>query len=746
MDNVNEIEGRESQAAVSVKKDDVRSGSSIFASDLFSVRSESGEGAKSGVSSSRENDEVESGFSYSGRQSVSARARIKAGIQDFLEEESRNLPTEASGVKYDLAEEYSATKSNGMKNFIPILLWMAAAFVFVGIMACTIVTIVNRQNSRISVEVESFDSLNLSKLLDLVSGTQQQINEESANREKLEEKKRAVLEQAESVRKSSLATLESMNIKDASELRKMKAEIQSEYEASVASVSEIDAQIAESDAKIALYQQQLAQYDTATVQQAREHQAEMDSEKQLHQLEKQRISSEYEGKISDLQKDLESQHQVALEKQQEMVDYVIGQYDPTFSDDRAAQAVVGKMSLYASRYVGSNVKLDDGASEEFKSALKGQNDYFNQISTLSSRFQRLPQKNAIPKFAQVMQRLANTAGNDLASASVAEINKLMGINRELSEKNLALEGEKSEMSVQIEGLETERNELIERNGTLSEEKIALETENKSLSSEKSSLSATFEALSGENASLSTANESLASQKSALELEVEKLNKEKESWNSLRTSLEEQWASEKAELLARQNELSSGESSSSLSAEKESLASANAELTAETKRLKEENDRLSAEKAGMDEQNRSLREENKSLASERDSLAETNRALSSQGNQYSDLLQTFCVRDGKKIQGFVSGKSGAKRIQLYVEKSAYSSRISKSASDALIPVAIIVGGKVSAVGKISVENGAVFMVKGSEEELSKVESLLNFDGTNDYSSVNLGDEIQIYDPL
>ena len=155
---------------------------------------------------------------FSDRIGSSARvAKVKSSIQDFLEQESRNLPTEASGVKYDLAEEYAATKSNGMKNLFPVLLWMLAAFLFVGIMAVTIVSIVNRQNRKIEVEVESFDNLNLSNLLDLVSGTQSQINEESANKANLEAQREAVIEQAESARKSSLATLESMNLKDASE-------------------------------------------------------------------------------------------------------------------------------------------------------------------------------------------------------------------------------------------------------------------------------------------------------------------------------------------------------------------------------------------------------------------------------------------------------------------------------------------------------------------------------------------------
>ena len=62
------------------------------------------------------------------------------------------------------------------------------------------------------------------------------------------------------------------------------------------------------------------------------------------------------------------------------------------------------------------------------------------------------------------------------------------------------------------------------------------------------------------------------------------------------------------------------------------------------------------------------------------------------------------------------------------------------------MAVVRGGKTVAVGKISVDNGSVYVVKGSEEDQIMVESILNLDGANDYSAVNLGDEIQISDPL
>ena len=45
-----------------------------------------------------------------------------------------------------------------------------------------------------------------------------------------------------------------------------------------------------------------------------------------------------------------------------------------------------------------------------------------------------------------------------------------------------------------------------------------------------------------------------------------------------------------------------------------------------------------------------------------------------------------------------------------------------------------------------DGGTVYMIKGSEEDQIMVESLVTLSGSNDYSQVVLGDEIQISDPL
>ncbi|MBQ2081516.1 MAG: hypothetical protein II461_07115, partial [Treponema sp.] len=203
------------------------------------------------------------------------RRDVSSSIQDFLEIESRNLPTEVSGADYDLERAYDATVRNRWKNFLPVFLWMLASFVFVLLISVTIVTIVNKQNSNIPVEVQHFDSLNLRNLLDLVGKTQAQIDEESAKKNNLELERQNIVDLAEAEKKSALETLDSMNISK-SEKTSRRAEIDEKYNERMSEVKEIDGEIAKSEKQIQFLQRQLAEYDTVKVEQARKQQALLD--------------------------------------------------------------------------------------------------------------------------------------------------------------------------------------------------------------------------------------------------------------------------------------------------------------------------------------------------------------------------------------------------------------------------------------------------------------------------------------
>ena len=178
------------------------------------------------------------------------KSRIHSGIQDFLEQESRNLPTENAGSRYDLERAYEATRKNSWKSNKPIVLLMIASVLFVSILSSVIILIVNKKNSQIAVKVENFDDLNLRNLLDLVGSTQAKLDEETNTKLGLEAEKERILTQAQALRDSSLATVQSLNIKDASERNQRIREIEEKYQADIEGIPEIDAKIQQAQKNI----------------------------------------------------------------------------------------------------------------------------------------------------------------------------------------------------------------------------------------------------------------------------------------------------------------------------------------------------------------------------------------------------------------------------------------------------------------------------------------------------------------
>ena len=665
----------------------------------------------------------------------SRRRDVSGSIQDFLEAESRNLPTEVSGADYDLQRAYDATVQNRWKNFLPVLLWMIASFVVVILLGGTIVSIVNRQNSRIPVEVQHFDSLNLRNLLDLVGKTQSQIDEESARKNNLESERQNILDRAEAERKSALETLNSLNI-SASEKSGRKSKIEESYKNQIAEAEKLDSEISKSEKQIQLLQRQLAEYDTVKVEQARKQQAQLDSEKQLHQIEKKQLTDDYEGKISSLRTELEEIQEADLKRQEEMVNYVIDQYDPTFASDTAARDLISKSSAYSVIYTGFPA-VDDSASDKFKETLKKQREYYSDIDTLLSRFRRIPQKNAIPKMATSMQRFANSAGNELAKVAVDEVNGLLSEKSGLEENVRTLTAEKDSVVSERDSLAEEKNALADERDEILKSRDELRAENDALNQFKAQADETAGKLNAEIQSLSAEKASLVSERDSLVSERDAL-----------TSGRDEIIASRDKALSDLN-TATKEKNDALQ-EKDRLASENERLSKEKKEIDEKYRLLLIEREITGESQSkpaspssdSGERETDELEKEIGNLKEKNESLSERNRQYSDLLQALCMKDGALTHGFVVNVKNSKRVQIYVENSAFKKYAPVATSGELVPVAVVHDGKIMAFGKLAVDGDTAYMIKGGEADQNAVASIISLDGVNSYGSISAGDEIQI----
>ena len=325
----------------------------------------------------------------------------------------------------------------------------------------------------------------------------------------------------------------------------------------------------------------------------------------------------------------------------------------------------------------------------FLDALAGQSEYYAELEKLRTRFNRLPQKNAIPSFASALERIANSAGNDMAQAAVNEVNTLLETNTKLSERNDELEGVNQEL--------TGKNDELTQNLTaVTEEKEGLIQQKEILTAEKEELVATSQELRAQNEELNTANKTLSRERDALAAERDSLANEKLAW----------------------------------SGEKESLSTQVTTLTGQLKNATAEQEILSTRVKTLDSRTKDL---------------------TSQNDAYAQLLETLVSQDSS-THGFVAKVNSSSKVQLYVGKSKSSVLSTQYGGSNELPVGVVSGGKIIAAGKIKKEGGSWYMVSVKAENQGAVNEWLSASEGMEVSSdasfakIKAGQGIVIGSPL
>lgn len=413
----------------------------------------------------------------------------KAEVRLFLRPEMLPSDNEPPAI-YDLETEYAKTKK-GKSHFT---LWvMLICTAVVALITFGVTKYIDYRNSNISVGIDVFEDLNLKNLLDVVSRTEESLDIVTSQKIQLETEKKSLVSQAESERDSQLLILDSMRLSNA-ERNRRKTKVQEDYEASIAEISEqFDSKIDMCNIQIEEYQQQLASYDKKNVELAQQQEAAINSQRQLFELEKQQLSSEYMATISDLQQQLADLRQEMVEVQKESVVALSAQYekelqalDPVFQDERGEQIVSRFVSnektitedvvennesvagtdeistsssvetIYPEVFSVDNIQLDLSDSNLMEQAVKALADIDSQFSDfnhVAEMVKETPWNNSLDEYIQTMQHLANKIGSDAVQSSVellrqqeAQIVELK--NQYGSEQQMVANAQQSLVSVQ----------------------------------------------------------------------------------------------------------------------------------------------------------------------------------------------------------------------------------------------------------------------------------------------------------
>lgn len=356
----------------------------------------------------------------------------------LLEDELSLISNAEQKKTYILSEEYPKTQKNNF-SFMWKNVWARLLICFAVVAAITylLVSFVSRSNKNIPVEVAEFESMNLTVLLNKVNDIDNKIQEYEKQKKELVAERDKKLDLIEKKHAKALKNYAAQKIRIKSKRQKMEQEIEDAYRADLATVSVIKKKIAACNDEIKNLQAQRNEFDATRIQEAERQKAVLNNERYLHQKEIEKLTSEYNGKLDDAAKKLQETIDSDLKRQNDAVEATVNFYDPILPEDDTAKKIVRKMASKKFSFTGATsggtveMNLSNDASKDFKASLASVKDYYSNITYLHTKIKVLPhnEKRAVSSYYNAVLNSAYAAGNEICSASVREVNRI------ISEKN-----------------------------------------------------------------------------------------------------------------------------------------------------------------------------------------------------------------------------------------------------------------------------------------------------------------------
>ncbi len=380
----------------------------------------------------------------------------KGDVLLFLQEEIMPLRKKKVVTTYDLEKEYAKTRKN--KN---LSVWIVLLLTVVGVVLATWAIIsgfsVNSRN--IEVSLDAFEDLNLRNLFDALSKTQDLYEKATKTKAELQ----AAFDQKMTQAKRSLDL-------DLDYIRKLKlakkdrttreTRVRNTYAKTVKAIhDEFDEKLKAADIELKQYEDQLKSFDSENVEKAQEWEKQMDSERQVHEIEKGKLTEEYETKIMDLKTQMsEAQDRNYKEKRDAINDLtkhyegIVAQLDPVIKDAKVNSAVQKASSLISYDYFDPNLinqsvtYSDDEYLQELRSLQKKYDEYI----VLNNFASAIPYSNGMDSIVLSEKQLAYDMVSSVAQVGANRISSVKTENARLSNQVEKYKDELSKLKTVLE--------------------------------------------------------------------------------------------------------------------------------------------------------------------------------------------------------------------------------------------------------------------------------------------------------
>lgn len=364
----------------------------------------------------------------------------------FLNKELETLKKGSNTEIYNIETEYAKTKKH--RSPFTVLLLFVVFFVVIAV-AFVSYKVISYQNNEIKVNLTEFDDLNLKNLLDSVSKIQNDYDSAVKSKASLEAEQNRLLKEAEEKRNNDFFVLDNLKLKG-DNYKKRESEINKTYNDEISSINlEYEPKIMEMNSQIEVYQKQLAEYDGSKIQSAQEQEKAINSERQLHQLEIQELTQNYESQISEFEKVIEKNQKEntrnirkSVKTVQEKYQAEIDALDPII-DDSKANILVSKTNDFSTDDFNASAVIEKNSisDESLVENLNQYQEFYDDYQYLNSKVSAIPQKHTIPSYIEANNSYVKQMGITFSSVTTNLYqqsenlkNQITGLEEEILEK------------------------------------------------------------------------------------------------------------------------------------------------------------------------------------------------------------------------------------------------------------------------------------------------------------------------
>ena len=589
-------------------------------------------------------------------------SKIERELMLFLGDELAPLRRTKKVDVYDLETEYQKTGKN-----IRWSVWITLAATALAVILVTVFTVkgLSKSNEKIEINFSSFANLGLQDLFSQLQKTQENYDEATKRRSELKGNLEARLNAAKLAMDNDLEVLADSTLPD--DVKKEKrAKIREDYNAEVlAAHTEYDAPLLAAETEVKQYEEQLKNFDSENVARAQKYEQQMDSERQIYELEKSRTAKNFQDKLDQAAKELQETRQKSIEDRRKATREIASRYegelaslDPTIKDSKVNKIISDAESKLGPSIFDANafIKLAGDTSQEFSASLKqAQADYEN-LFALYQQASSIPYKNSMKALVPAERKLSYNIIAALTSSASSEIkaknSELEKLNEQIASLTRDIEDKKKEVEALSQQFDHEKQKATN-----------------------------LEYQASQSAALQQKIEESQQQSASLEKQLAEASAKSSRLEQRIAELEQKLSSAESSLGARENQ----QTEETPSQQGTASASQQAELE-EAKRINEEAQR-ELEK---------MQSQLKTVKNQRDYAVNSSLA-------FKAILNSSVIADN--IAGFVVGPTGQSGAPVFI-RNAYKGRVS---GDGSTRVKVSSGSSIIATGSLREADGDFYII-------------------------------------